>query len=124
MKDSEFSNLDKPILKAKKASCLSVTVQYVFKANFNDTYYLDNRIIGIDELDKTRLMWFDPFLGKSCHNDITVAIAYVSDKKLVVLEKQNGEIKKSESAVFPECIVCEDHDEAKLLAAHITLKYQ
>ncbi len=61
--------LEKPSIITNKIKSLRVSVEYVFRANFNDTYWLDEAIIDIDKIDRDKLGWFDPFYGKSKIND-------------------------------------------------------
>lgn len=113
---------NKPIIKTKKVKSIKVTIQYVFKANFNDTYWLEEIIIDLNELrDKRELVWFDPFNGRSKENNTLIAISYVSDSKFVVLEKKNGEVVEKEIKGISEYILCEDYDGSMMLASHAML---
>lgn len=113
----------KPKIEAKKEKGLLVTVQYVFRANFNDTYWLEEKIIPFDTLDREGLTWFDPYLGKSKKGDTLVAIAYASDESFVLLEKQDDLLTEKETRRGYEHILCEDFDSSMLLAAHIRFSY-
>lgn len=116
--------LNKSIIETSKAKSLRVTIQYVFRGNFNDNYWLEEIIIDLNELkDKQELVWFDPFNGRSKVNNALVAIAYVSDEKFIILEKKNNSIIEKESAKYSDYIICEDYDESMLLASHIRLWY-
>lgn len=114
--------VSKPTINTSKIKKISITIQYVFRANFNDTYFLDNIIINLDELNKDELTWFDPFYGRSKLNNTTIAIAYCSDDEFIVLEKKNDIINKATTKSYMDYIVCEDYDESMLLASHITLR--
>ena len=114
--------LNKPIIEATKIKRIKVTIQYVFRANFNDTYWLEEMMIDLNELKNSQeWIWFDPFNGRSKENDTLVAIFYVSDDKFVVLEKKKDVVTKKEIENISEHILCEDYDESMLLAAHIGL---
>ncbi len=114
--------ISKPVIEAKKVKQLLITIQYVFRANFNDTYWLEERTINLDELDKENFTWFDPYNGRSKMNDTLVAVAYVSDEKFIILKKKNNEIFEEVKENYLDCIICEDYDESKLLASHIRIK--
>ena len=113
----------KPIIETNKVKKLLVTVQNVFRANFNDTYWLEERVIELDELDRENLTWFDPYFGRSNVNDTLIAIAYCSDEKLIILEKRNDTIKEVSTSKISDCIFCEDFNEYMMLASHIRMKY-
>ena len=112
---------NKPMIRTAQGKHLKVTIQYVFKASFNDTYWLEEKCISLDTLDREALTWFDPFNGRSKNNDIEVAVAYCSEDTLILLEKQNGVIRENKAKWPTECIICEDYDDSMLLAAHIGL---
>ena len=116
--------LNKPIIETARAKSLKVTIQYVFRANFNDTYWLEEIIIDLNELkDQQELVWFDPFNGRSKVNDTLVAISYVSDEKFVILEKKKEVVVQKEIEKISEYIACENYDESMLIASHISLWY-
>lgn len=115
--------MKKPIIEVKKVKKLLVTVQNVFRANFNDTYWLEEKIIVLDEIDRDNLTWFDPYLGRSNINDTLIAISYCSDEKLIILEKRNDTIKEVVASGISDCIFCEDFNEYMMLASHIRMKY-
>ena len=97
----------KPIIEIKKRTKLKITVAYVFKANFNDTYWLEEFSIDLNGLkDKTELVWFDPYNGRNQASDVLVAVANASDEKFILLEKRKGEIKRFETELPVEHIVC------------------
>ena len=66
------------IIDTNKFKKVHVTIQYVFRANFNDTYYLEELIFNLDDLNKEKLNWFDPYNKRSKINNTLVAIKYVS----------------------------------------------
>ena len=96
-----------------------VTVQYVFRANFNDTYLLDSREILIDELSRGELYWFDPFLGRSKTGDVRVALSGCGEDYFKICRLEDGKIREEEIDLILDFIECEDYDETKMLAAHI-----
>ena len=113
---------EKPIIEVSKRTRLSITIEYVFRASFNDTYWLEELNFDLCQLDRDQLTWIDPYNGRSKTNSMTVALLYCSDEKLVLLKNESGELKKEESNVFWGCTLCEDYDESMLLAAHIRLR--
>ena len=101
---------------------LSIGVEYVFKANFNDTYFLDRFEIPLCELSKRALFRFDPFFGRGKTDEKRAALLYCSDKRLTVLELSNGKCAKRKSSPQIGCILCDEYDETRLIAANISLK--
>ena len=115
---------DRPIIETKKNDLIRITVQHVFRANFNDTYWLDEIDLPISEIDRAALTWFDPFFGRSKRNTLKVAIVSCSDDQLVILEKDGDTVKENKSGYFTECVVTEDFDDSVFLAAHISLTHK
>lgn len=111
---------NKPVIETVKVKKIRITVQYVFRANFNDTYWLEENTINLDELDRNNLTWFDPYNGRSNINNTLIAIAYCSDEKMIVLEKCGDKIKENEIKYPYEHILCEDFNDSMMLAAHIS----
>ena len=114
--------ITKPTIETTKMKRLVITIQYVFRASFNDTMYLEEKSFPLEELGREQLTWFDPFCGRSNRNEILVAVAYCSDDKLVLLQKEGDKIQEQEAAFGRECILCEDYNESMLLAAHIRVR--
>ena len=110
---------EKPIIETAKVKRLLVTIQYVFKANFNDSYWLEQIEIDPDALDREQLTWFDPYNGRSKQGNTLVAVKYCSDDKLVLLKNETGVISEETAEGVSECILCEDYDQSMLLASHI-----
>ena len=79
---------DKPVIEVTKKRSISYQIMYVFRGNFNDSYYLENYRFDVNEIPKDKLIWIDPFFGRSKQNNIEVAIKYISDDKIIILEKQ------------------------------------
>ena len=112
----------KPIIKVKENRCAMVNIMYVFRANFNDTFYIDEIVIDLNKLNNESLYWFDPFNNKSKENNTLVAISYCDDNKMIILEKKDNQIKEHKVTFIKECILCEDYDSSRLLASHISLR--
>lgn len=113
--------IDKPVIETSKFKKVIITIQYVFRANFNDTYWLEDEIINLDDLDKEGLTWFDPFKGRSKFNNTLVSIKYVSNDKFIILKKKDNIINEIENECYIDHIICEDYDQSMMLAAHIRL---
>ena len=106
--------------KIKKVVCV---VQHVFKANFNDTYYLDEAVIDLDSLrNDDELFYFDPFMGRSKINDTMVAILKVSDEEFTIVTKKNGVISYKTKDSYLDFILTEPFDDSVFLAANISLR--
>lgn len=113
---------NKPIITTKRFKSFLLIIQYVFRANFNDTYWLEEKVIDLEQLDKDKLTWFDPFNGRSKINNTLLAIKYVSDDSFIILKKQDDVVTEQEIENYLDYIVCEDYDQSMLLAAHIRIK--
>jgi hypothetical protein len=105
-------------VKCTKKYVVKYFVTYVFKANFNDEMYLEEKIIEIDGLKDKPLVWFDPYLGRSKIKDTEFAIKSVTDKGMTLLVRKNGEITQEKGSW--SYILCEDFNESCLLASHIS----
>ena len=110
----------KPIFDYHDAKRITISVENVFKANFNDTYFIESFTIELDELDRENLVWFDPYKGYSKIGNTHIAIAYCSDEEMLILVKCGDEIKEERAKRAHYCIVSEDNNEHTLLAAHIS----
>ena len=113
---------DKPIIETVNYKSLLITVQQVFKASFNDTYWIEEKSINLDGLDREKLTWFDHYNGNSKQNTTLIAVAYCSDEKFVILEKQGDTVKEHETQSGMTCIISEDFNEYTLLASHIEMR--
>ena len=113
---------DKPTIETIRKKRMLITVEYVFKANFNDSYWLEEVSYDFDTLDRENPTWIDPYHGRSKTNSTSFALLYCSDEKLVILKKENGIISKEESSAFFGYTFCEDYDSSMLLAAHINIR--
>ena len=97
----------------------------MFKTDEDGFLVLDESYLVIDlsdELYKDELVWFDPYLGRSKINDTKVAISYVSDDNMIVLVDDGKSIKEENVDGLRECILCEDCDESRMLASHISFR--
>jgi hypothetical protein len=117
-------SLKAPIIKVNKAKSLKILVQYVFRANFNDTYPLEEKTIPLNELDTESLTWFDPFLGKSKEGKKEIALAHCTDKSFTIIERWEGNTKEFKTDIITDHILCEDYNESMLIAAHISVSYR
>lgn len=114
---------NKVIIKANKVKKVVCVVQYVFKANFNDTYYLEEIVMDLESIKEDgELFYFDPFMGRSKINDTMVAISYVDDNKFTLLVKKNGEVSKESNTCFLGFTISEPFDDSMFLAAHINFR--
>lgn len=113
---------EKPIIIKTEKRYMVINVMYVFRANFNDTYYLEDYTFDLDELYKEELIWFDPYLGRSKINNTKIAISYVSDNNMIILVDKDGSIKEQSVDGILEGIICEDYDESMMLASHISFR--
>jgi hypothetical protein len=114
--------MSKTIIEAKRISKLVISVSYVFKSNFNDTYFLDKSEIDLKDLCKDELVWIDPFLNKVENSNILIALSRCTDDEFVILEKRCDEVKEYEHESYLDHIITLEYDESKFIAAHIRLK--
>ena len=110
-----------PKIQTKQCKFLYVSVSFVFRASFNDTFLLDTFTLPIETLSKDAPVWFDPFFGKG-KVAVEVALTEATDTQFTLLIKKNGQITERRGTRLCECIVCEDYDDSRLIAAHIHLK--
>ena len=114
---------NKVIIKANKVKKVVCVVQYVFKANFNDTYYLEEIVMDLESIKEDgELFYFDPFMGRSKINDTMVAISYVDDEKFTLVTKKNNEITYESKDSYLDFILTEPYDDSMFLSASISLK--
>ena len=114
--------ISKPMIDLKEKRYLVINVMCVFRANFNDTFYIEDLKFDLDELCKEELVWIDPYLGKSIINKTTIAITHCMDEELRILVNEDGVIKEHIIDRMFECILCEDYDNSKMLSSHISLR--
>jgi hypothetical protein len=100
---------------------LYITVEYVFRANFNDTYYLETVNFPIDELVKGEPVWIDPYNGRSKSGNTQIAIGKTCDGVFIVTEKKGDTTMEKPLSLGSEHICCEDYDSSMLLSARIGL---
>jgi hypothetical protein len=112
---------EKPIIETSGIKKFSITVEYVFKANFNDTYWLEKQDYDFEKLSKETLTWIDPYNGRSKIGNTAIALSYCSDDSFVILINENGMIREERHSVIFGCILCEDYDDSMLLSARIDL---
>jgi len=113
---------DKPIIEATRTKYMKITIQYVFRASFNDTMWLEEVKYDLAAMDREKLTWFDPFNGRSNRGNTMAALAYCSDERFAILEKVGDEIHRQEAMSCCDCIISEDYNEHMLLAAHISME--
>lgn len=117
-----LKNYEKPIITVSRELYLTITIMHVFRANFNDTYYLDKVFFNLNDLNKEELTWIDPYNGRSKFNNTLIALAYCSDEGFVILEKNNGIIKEHyERELYLDVICSEPFDDSVFLASHISI---
>ena len=112
----------KPILDSADGDKLVITVEYVFRANFNDSYYLETHEIDINTLSRDELYWFDPYFGRSKIGTSRVALVEYSKENFTFIENEGGKVREQKLEPYMTFIVCEDYDSSMLLAAHIRIE--
>ena len=112
----------KPRIDCNDGDKLVITVEYVFRANFNDSYYLETHEIDIDSLSHDELYWFDPYFGRSKIGTSRVALVEYSKENFTFIEKNSEKTKEQRLDPYMTFIVCEDYDDSMLLASHIRIE--
>ena len=111
----------KPRINIETSDKLVITVQYVFRANFNDSYFLESHDMDISSLSRDELYWFDPFFGRSKKSATRVALASISKEHFTFISDNDGKITEETLPTYCDFIVSEDFDDSLLLASHIRL---
>ena len=106
----------------KKYKYLEITVEYIFRSNFNDSYYLETIYVDLNDLAKNGLVWIDPYNKRSKINNTFIAIEHYSDEEYVILEKQGEIVQESKRPIDSLFICSENFDESLLLASHIRFR--
>ena len=100
---------------------VEITVEYAFRANFNDSYYLETFNTSLNDIDKEELKWIDPYNGRSKLSNTSIAIKDCSDAEYTILENIDGVIRETKTPLHSSYICSEDYDKSMLLAAHIKI---
>ena len=106
----------------EKYKYLELSVQYIFRANFNDSYYLETVYIDLDDIARDDTMWIDPYCGRSKIGNTYILVKSYSDEEYVIIKKQGNEINEFKYPVDSLFICSEDFDESMLLASHIKFR--
>ena len=101
---------------------LELTIEHVFRANFNDSYYLETIHLDLNDLVKKESVWLDPYNGRSKINNTFIAIKHYSDEEYVILKKQGEIIQEFKYPIDFMFICSEDFDKSVLLASHIRFR--
>ena len=120
-KMEKLKNLEKVLINTEKFKKIIINVMIVQKCNFNDTFYIADKEILIEEIKDSKITYFDPFLGKSANNKIKIAIACINDDAFYVIKDENNikEVIKQDN--FFEVVLTENNDGTTFLASHIRL---
>ena len=101
---------------------LEMTIEYVFRANFTDSYYLETVYVDLSDLDKGEPVWVDPYNGRSKVNDTQIALISCSDEEYTILERRGDTVKESNYPMMFDHICCEDYNDSMLLASNIRIR--
>ena len=101
---------------------LEMTIEYVFRANFNDSYYLETVYVDLSDLDKDEPVWIDPYNGRSKVRDNTIALVSCSDEGYTILDRRGDAVKETRYPIKFDHICCEDYDDSKLLSSNIRIR--
>ena len=114
--------MNKPTIELTEKRYMVINVMHVYRANFNDTFYIEDLKFDLDDLCKDELVWFDPYLGRSKLNKTLVAINYCTNQEIKVLEKTNDIITEHVVDGMFECVISEPFDDSVFLASHISFR--
>lgn len=115
-----YDKYNKAIIENKNERYIAISIYKVYRGNFNDSYLLESYKINLNTMNNI-INWFDPFMGFSKIKNIETAIVYCNDTEIIILEKNNENIKEFKKEILMEHIICEDYDESYMLASHIWL---
>lgn len=117
MTKREVLKLNECKIESVKYKYVKICVYLVQKCNFNDEFLVENVTVNLQDIKNKPLKFYDAFLGKLGGNTKQVAIAYVNDKKLYLIEKEGKNVKVIEGNVFS--VFTEDYDERLIISTHI-----
>lgn len=118
MDEKDILKLERLVVETNRVKKIITNVMHVQKCNFNDTYYVKENIMNVDEIKDQPLKWFNPYLGLSKDSQIEIAVAYITDEAIYYLEKDGTKIQVVEKELYLDYICCEDLDDRLLLASH------
>ena len=107
-------------INTKIISKIKISVEHVYKANFNDSMQIADAVILLEEIKDKPLLWFDPYLGLNKKQQIEIAVVSVDDEEVTYYEKNNGEIKVITKELILDYILADDLNEQLLIATHIS----
>ena len=99
---------------------LSLSIEYVFKANFNDSYYYETVYYEIAVLLENKT-WIDPYNGRSRIGDTEISLGGVYEDGFLILERKNGTVTEKKVPLGWDHICAEDFDDSGLLSSRVSL---
>ncbi len=97
---------------------LHISVNLVYRGNFNDERLIASRSIEVEELVGKPFVWFDPYLDMLNGSRLKIAFAYLDEATLYILVDDGNDIK----AVEKECYLhsfSADYDSSYIIASSI-----
>ena len=115
--------MQKTVIETTKYTQVVISLELVFKANLNDSYYLGEQSIPFADLQKEELVWFSPFHGRPSAKDKKIALLYCSDEGFTLLEKVGDTIEKQENIPLKSgTTVSDDFDKGSFFWASIKIQ--
>ena len=118
MTKKQILNLDKFTAENPKIQTIHVSVNLVYRGNFNDERLIDSQQFQVNELIDKPLVWFDLYLGKYAKNSIKIAFAYLKNRDLYFLEDNGKEVNVIKKDTFSH-YYSDDYDEKYIISTQI-----
>ncbi len=118
MTKKQILTLDKFTVENPKTQTLHVSVNLVYRGNFNDERLIDSREFHVQELANKPLVWFDLYLGKKPNNSVKIAFAYLKNRDLYFLEDDGTKITVVKKDTFSH-YYSDDYDEKYIISTQI-----
>ncbi len=95
-----------------------ISVNLVYRGNFNDERLIASRSIEVEELVGKPLMWFDPYLDMLGGSTLKIAFAYLDEATLYILVDDGNDIKLVEKECYLHSF-SDDYDNSYIIASSI-----
>ena len=118
MTKKQILNLTTFTAENPKMQTIRMSVNLVYRGNFNDERLIASEEFHVQELIGKPLVWFDLYLEKKQNNSIKIAFAYLNNRNLYFLENDGKEIKVVKKETFSH-YYSDDYDEKYIISTQI-----
>lgn len=118
MKISEIKKLEVLTLENPERAYVNLSVNLVYRGNFNDERLIESKKIVFAEFENKPLVWLDVYLGNKKDNKVKIAFVYVNKKKIYFLEDDGERIKVVKKSEFSH-YYSDDYDEKYIISTEI-----